>query len=244
MLGWGRARMGKGMVTVRKTTPRDDIVSHTDETANRRLLEAIKSREPDWEAAFSAMTDGADPNTRDAFGWSIVDVAATADRADIIDRLVASGVDVSRPGDQGVTALMRATGAGCLQSMIALLRHGSDVNHQDRRRQSALTRTVLLGPVTAKAIILLLDSGADPSQIEPKAGSLLDVMDSGYNRRLLPRLDRILARPNHRRARQALLASATADQADRLLPRCRAVEAQTRIAAHWHRGNTTHSPVR
>lgn len=148
--------------------------------------------------------------------------AALVDKTESVDVLVEAGTNIeARTINAGCTPLhFAAAQRPHLESALALLRHGANVNTEDDAKQTALHRAARIAGVhyTAKLVDLLLRWGADEEMVDEEGQTAADVVghDSYESQGLV-------AEEDVERVRK-LLANAPADRAWRrrcLLVLCR-----------------------
>lgn len=147
------------------TTPERVVMAGT---LDEQLLEAVTGQ--DSSAVKQLLEDGADPNTVDSNGSSLLAVAAQDGQFEIVQRLLDAGANVngtlkagsgSAPGkDQ--PALSEAAHLNYGDIVELLIAHGADVNQTD----SNYGRTALFGAAVYnhhEIVQVLLANGADPN---------------------------------------------------------------------------------
>ena len=106
--------------------------------ATRRLRAILRERKVRWETVLSELERGADPDTKDFFGWPALCLAAQDGRVDVMEAMLAAGADPNAQDGDGRTALMMASQNGRTGAVRLLLHHGAHVNLKDRADRSAL----------------------------------------------------------------------------------------------------------
>jgi uncharacterized protein len=112
-------------------------------------------------AAVNALLErGANANTTDQYGVSLLMLACVNGNASIVDRLLKAGADPNSASPGGETALMTASRTGSAAAIKILLAHGAGVNAAERvRGQTALMWAAANNQVDA--IKALIDAGGD-----------------------------------------------------------------------------------
>jgi ankyrin repeat protein len=104
---------------------------------------------------------GANPNTVDGSGTSMLMYAVDARNESWVRAVLDHGAKVDAANREGNTALMWAAYYHDTGILKILLAHGAHVNHQDQRGTTALTYALIdSGPKQPEAITLLLAAGA------------------------------------------------------------------------------------
>ena len=136
----------------------------------------------DIDAIKQLVSEGMDPDTRDARGLTALHYAILQGKIDAIRALVDSGADVDagidpelapkpEPGQEpteklpkqiiGSTPLQLAAIQGKIKAMKALIKAGADINARNARKLTALHMAVAEGRLEVARF--LLDEGADRS---------------------------------------------------------------------------------
>lgn len=118
------------------------------------------------------LTDGADPNETDRYGWGPLHFAVSLGGLEVVSALLAAGVDVDARTVSGATALHLAAPQAAVSVVSALLSAGADPNARDEEGgwspmdYAAGWQEDGLPPV----IIALLEAGADPGSSAESSG--------------------------------------------------------------------------
>jgi len=113
------------------------------------------------EVAELLITNGADVNTKDDFGWAPLHSAAMNGHIEIVKLLIANSADVNTKDDKGATPLHDAAEEGYKELVELLIAKGADLNsvNEDKNTPLDLLSSVELKGVTAKIAILLRKHG-------------------------------------------------------------------------------------
>jgi WD40 repeat protein/ankyrin repeat protein len=106
------------------------------------------------------ITGGADPNTRDRRGRTLLSAAAAGDHVGVMEQLIAAGADIEAGNDKkyGMTALMYGAISDSPDSVVLLLDAGAEIAKKDASGNTALMYACeYRKPETAAALI---DRGA------------------------------------------------------------------------------------
>ncbi len=106
--------------------------------------------------------NGADVNTRDGFGDTVLMFACEQGHLDLADFLLDRGADINQVNNhifKGRTALMAAARAGRVEAVKLLLAHDAEVNAADSPKETALVKAAYCGH--AEVVGILLEHGAD-----------------------------------------------------------------------------------
>lgn len=121
---------------------------------------------------------GADKNSKDSYGQSVVMTAASNHRTDALKLLIAAGADVSAPNQYRITPLAVAAEQGHLDIVNMLVAAGAKVNARDTAGGTALSVAILRGYTDIVAALIaagtdvlrdkedLLNLAADKPQIK------------------------------------------------------------------------------
>lgn len=107
------------------------------------------------------LQQGADANTTDYHGGTLLMHAAAFGEINKIHLLIHYGANVNAQDKYGITALMGATSMGHHDIISLLHKHGADVNLQDDRGETALMRSIGIIRDNPKTLRMLLKMGAD-----------------------------------------------------------------------------------
>lgn len=157
------------------------------------------------------LVETSDPHARrDLLSQALPGVATYGDAATVAD-ILATGVDLERPGEWDATALMHAAERGLPGMVAALLKAGADRRARDKEGRSALFFGAESG--NTKVVALLLDAGAGANEDDKYGDTPLMGAAAAGNpdvvRLLLHRGARVNAR--NVRKQSALLSAATVD---------------------------------
>lgn len=111
--------------------------------------------------ALELLREGADPNTRLAYGKTALMAAAKAGAFELAHGLIERGADVNARNDNGGTALMFAAIPGHPETMTLLIDRGAHVNVFGHFNWTALMVAASKGH--GDGVQLLLRNGADPN---------------------------------------------------------------------------------
>ena len=101
----------------------------TTQSPNSPLFDAIKKG--DIEAVRKHLDAGADVNTKDEDGYTLLTVAVAYGSKEIVELLISKSVDVNAKNDGGSTPLNIATASGHKEIVELLIFNGVDVNAFD-----------------------------------------------------------------------------------------------------------------
>ena len=99
------------------------------QSPNPPLFDAVKKG--DIEALRKHLYAGADVNTKDEDGYTLLTVAVAYGSKEIVELLIFNGVDVNAKNDGGSTPLNIATAQGHKETVELLIFNGVDVNAFD-----------------------------------------------------------------------------------------------------------------
>jgi ankyrin repeat protein len=130
----------------------------------------------DAKAVAALLDRGADPNTVDKNGHTLLMIAAAQGHEDLAKLLIARKADIARRTSSGDTALMLASFKGQLPIVRLLVEHGAQIN------QAGWT-PLHFGAFEGKAAVVkyLLDKGAEKDALAPNGyTALLLAMRNGH----------------------------------------------------------------
>ena len=146
----------------------------------------------DIDAIKQLISEGMDPDTRDARGLTALHYAILQGKIDAIRALLDSGADVGagidpelapkpEPGQEppeklpksvnGITPLQLAAIQGKIKAMKALIKAGADINARNAQKLTALH--LAIGEGRLEVARFLLDEGADPEAVDRRNRSPL-----------------------------------------------------------------------
>lgn len=151
--------------------------------ADRQLLEAMAGAR--WEEALKLVESGrAAAGVRDERGAHPLWLAAAAGRDELVTVLVRRGVELDRPGADGLTPMAAAAWRGQRSTVRLLLRLGADVRAFSRNGQTPLHLAAMAGHVElvddllARGVPIELLNRARETAVDVAAVALQDaVMD-------------------------------------------------------------------
>ena len=114
------------------------------------------------EIARLLIENGADVNTKDGFGDTVLMFACEQGHLDLAEFLLKRGADINQVNSRifkGRTALMAAARAGQVEAVKLLLAHDAEVDAADTGKETALCKAAYHGH--AEVVRLLLENGAD-----------------------------------------------------------------------------------
>jgi ankyrin repeat protein len=114
------------------------------------------------EIARLLIENGADVNTKDGFGGTVLMFACEQGYLDLAEFLLERGADIHQVNDKvfrGRTALIGAAWAGQVEAVKLLLAHNADVNAEAAGKETALFKAAYNGHAEVAGI--LLENGAD-----------------------------------------------------------------------------------
>jgi len=91
------------------------------------------------------IAEGADINAKNAYGKTVLIMAATLGNTHIVDILLSEGVEVNAKDNLDSTALIAAASKGNLRILKALLAQGADLNAVSKNGLTALSTAKLAG---------------------------------------------------------------------------------------------------
>ena len=134
----------------------------------------------DLDAVEALLEAGARPNARNTFGWTTLMSAAFGGLTDKVRLLLATGVEVDSPDNQGRTSLMVAY-RGDRSAVEVLIQAGADPNGRDETGSTALMAAAL--SVADDKVQFLIDAGADLNVRDDQGRTALMLADSlGHTR--------------------------------------------------------------
>ncbi|WP_337098575.1 M48 family metallopeptidase [Paenibacillus sp. YIM B09110] len=149
-----------------------------DSTQNEELLDAALNGET--LRVTELLQAGADPNTTDYDGWTVLMSAADQNNLEMAKALLDSGASIDLIEEEYEnTALTVAITGGYVEMAKLLLDHQADPNLQDSYGWTPLMTAASHGDESA--VMLLLEYGADPSTIDDSGWAASDyALESGY----------------------------------------------------------------
>lgn len=118
------------------------------------------SRNGHYQCVQILLENGADPNKPAKNKTTpLIEAAGDEDNQPILVKLLKAGANVNHHNDDGWTALIGATQAGCLSNMSLLIDYGADLNFVNSKEESAVTYSVVWGHY--KCLDLLIRKGAE-----------------------------------------------------------------------------------
>jgi ankyrin repeat protein len=113
------------------------------------------------------LSEGADPNLANRFGFTPLHEAAIVRNAPMLELMLAAGGDANATFGEGETVLMKAARAGDVASVRALLEHGGKVDLTENwHGQTALMWAAIENH--ADVVQLLIDAGAEVDRASTK----------------------------------------------------------------------------
>ncbi len=131
------------------------------------LFEAI--RFDDVAKVRKFLERGANPNTRDRFGWTLLHAAAGNGHLEVARLLLEHGADVNARSEDGGTPLHFAAFNGHPEVARLLLEHGAEVNAKDEDGATPLHYAAFNGHTDVAR--LLLEHGAEVNARDEKYGA-------------------------------------------------------------------------
>ena len=119
----------------------------------------------DLEAVASLLTEGADANEADAYGWSPLHFAVPLAGPEVVSTLLEASADPNARTVGGASVLHLAATQAALTVVAALLEAGADPNVRDGALEAARTPLHLaaLSGDDPSVVVALVAAGADPS---------------------------------------------------------------------------------
>ncbi|HEY1052447.1 MAG TPA: ankyrin repeat domain-containing protein [Prosthecobacter sp.] len=139
----------------------------------QRPLHRIGSAPNCMEMAHLLLANGADPNIQDKYGSTPIQCAASSGNLEYLNLLLAAGADPAYVSPDGQDALYAALLEGNLECIERLMSLGGDINAQDDRGKTVLSRYAMAGG-DIKMIKWLLEHGADKSIPDENGDTPLD----------------------------------------------------------------------
>ena len=117
----------------------------------------------DSAAVVSLLSEGADPNAGDAYGWTSLHFAVPLAGSGIVSALLEAGADPNRQTVGGAISLHLAARQSTLAVVSALLGAGADPNARDGEGEAARTSLhhAALDGDNPSVVLALLNAGAD-----------------------------------------------------------------------------------
>src|ERR1035437_10273980 len=172
------------------------------QTTADELIQAIRNN--DLASLKARLAKGAQVNTRDQRGSTLLMHAAAFGSPEAVKLLLESGADVNAKNDLEATALI--LGAGYPEKVRMLVEKGADVNAHSKLGRTPLMIAAGCDGCSA-TVKVLLDKGADPNAKEKEgalaAGAAVIVSENGAGRR-----------PRAKQGDTALTDAARADNSD------------------------------
>ncbi len=136
------------------------------------------------EIARLLIENGADVNTKDGFGDTVLMFACEQGHLDLADFLLERGADINQVNTKvfrGQTALMSAARAGQVEAVKLLLAHNADVDTAGMHEETALFKAAYYGH--AEVASILLENGADMHARDSRGNTpLLHAASRGHSR--------------------------------------------------------------
>ena len=108
----------------------------TQEELNRQMIKAVDNR--DTKTVRKMLEQGADPNSRDKYGYTALIDACRDGRTDTARLLLEHEADPNVRNNYGETALMYACWYGYIDVINLLIEHDVDINIKNNKGQTAL----------------------------------------------------------------------------------------------------------
>lgn len=128
------------------------------------------------EAVEALLSEGADPQPGDEYGFTPLYYAAEAGNMEVAEKLIDSGADANAQSDYGLAPLHGAAGNNQAEMILFLVGHGADVNIRTENNETPLNRAITMANITQssnqKAIRALRDcyKDSDESAAESSSG--------------------------------------------------------------------------
>src|ERR1035437_10604970 len=139
------------------------------QTTADELIQAIRNN--DLASLKARLAKGADVNTRDQRGSTLLMHAAAFGSSEAVKLLLESGAQVNAKNGLEATALI--LGAGNAEKARMLVENGADVNAHSKLGRTPLMVAASCGGCSA-TVKLLLDKGADPKAADKQGNTALN----------------------------------------------------------------------
>jgi ankyrin repeat protein len=146
-------------------------LSTAGQNLGAKLVEAAKT--PNTPQVEKLLAAGADPNTKDDYGWTALMWASSFGRTRNVLALLKKGADVNAKDNNGWTALMSAARGGHTDTARVLLEKGGAVNAQDKVGWTALLAATDSGH--RDTVLALLNKGADANARDRDGSTALSI---------------------------------------------------------------------
>jgi ankyrin repeat protein len=134
---------------------------------NAELLDAARAGRTD--EVRDLLAEGADVNTANTAGKTVLMMAAAFGNARIVDILLAEGADVNAKDKSQSTALIAAAYNGNLHVVKSLLARGADVNVKSKNGVTAMSTATTVGhEAVAKYLETVAQSGGTDGDSDKK----------------------------------------------------------------------------
>lgn len=147
--------------------------NHVEGAFGERLLHHITDSPRLMEQARLLLDFGADPNAKNKYGDTPIQCAASSGNLEYLNLLLAAGADPAYVSPDGQDAFYSAVISSRFECAERLLELGGDVNAQDDRGKTALSR-IAMGGRGVDMLKWLLAHGADKSIPDENGDTPLD----------------------------------------------------------------------
>ena len=148
----------------------------TQEELNQKLFDTVYDK--NIGGVREVLSLGADVNSADADGWTVLIYACANGYTDIARLLLEHGADINMINKNGDTALMRVCANRHTDIVKLLLEHNADVNAVDKYGNTALIWAAYNG--FTDIANLLLEHGTNVNIKDNKGQTALDILQREY----------------------------------------------------------------
>lgn len=167
----------------------------TQEELNQKLFDTVYDK--NIGGVREVLSLGADVNSADADGWTVLIYTCANGYTDIARLLIEHGANINMVSKYGDTALMRACANRHTDIVKLLLEHNADVNSADGDGWTAFMWAAYNGFTDIAR--LLLEHGTDVNIKDNKGQTALDILQREYPEKYRKWIEETVIRPQRKR---------------------------------------------